>query len=439
MKKAKKDENTKHYTKTRASFLRDRLDSRCSAALFRKYVNELHRLENVIRSGEPGRSSPRPDVYDRMLKSRKGESVIAPRPKLMAAGLVDLWAPPTATELEDSRMHLAESFIGEKVEGRYHGSSHGQLAHASANTHTALEKKLQMAVSTPGLHNDGDLEKYMEEKYKLDNYMAAKAEKELLAASGSATPISQGTAEKPEEGKKSPAKKKEFSYKMPSPKHFHKISVRQPLMMQNMTVYRGGKKEQSKTNIADDGVADSGADLFQSLVAVVNLFRGKSRMQIDMLMKDFIKHARIEGATGDGQDVSIGPQGFRNWMGSCQVHDMFLVDRLYKAADVSKDGEVSFIEFRRAVHRLRGTLEQRLEMYVRIFDSSGIGSLDVADVSKLIAMGMPSASPAEIGEYVEVLFEKIDADGSGSLTFQEILEGIGDYPKLRDQLERTVI
>ena len=33
-----------------------------------------------------------------------------------------------------------------QVEGRYHGSSHGQLAHASANTHTALEKKLQMAV-----------------------------------------------------------------------------------------------------------------------------------------------------------------------------------------------------------------------------------------------------------------------------------------------------
>ena len=85
-----------------------------------------------------------------------------------------------------------------------------------------------------------------------------------------------------------------------------------------------------------------GADLFQSLVAVVNLFRGKSRMQIDMLMKDFIKHARIEGAVGDGQDVAIGPQGFRNWMNTAQVYDMFLVDRLYKAADVSKDGQVSF-------------------------------------------------------------------------------------------------
>ena len=64
-------------------------------------------------------------------------------------------------------------------------------------------------------------------------------------------------------------------------------------------------------------------------------------------------------------------------------------------ADTSKDGQVSFIEFRRAVQKLRGSLEQRLAMYVRIFDSGGSGSLDHSDVTKLIAIGMPSAGPDE--------------------------------------------
>jgi len=118
---------------------------------------------------------------------------------------------------------------------------------------------------------------------------------------------------------------------------------------------------------------------------------------------------------------------------------MFLVDRLYKAADTSKDGQVSFIEFRRAVQKLRGSLEQRLAMYVRIFDSSGDGALDESDVTKLIAIGMPSAGPAEVAEHVHELFDKMDADGSGTLSFGEILDGINDYPSLRDQLERTVI
>ena len=126
-------------------------------------------------------------------------------------------------------------------------------------------------------------------------------------------------------------------------------------------------------------------------------------------------------------------------MNNSGVRDMFLVDRLYKAADTSKDNRVSFIEFRRAVHKLRGSLEQRLDMYVRIFDSSGNGALTYHDIFMLISIGMPSAPPEEVKEYVEELFVKMDEDGSGSLTFDELLNGISNYPRLRDQLERTVI
>jgi len=95
---------------------------------------------------------------------------------------------------------------------------------------------------------------------------------------------------------------------LPTPKHWHKIPTKQPITLASVRVFRGGKQEQSRKGDHDEGQPDSGADLFQSLISVVNLFRGKSRMQIDMLMKEFVKAARIEGAKGEGQDVSIGPQ-----------------------------------------------------------------------------------------------------------------------------------
>jgi len=460
MRKTKPSDNQAHHTRSRPCFLRDRIDNRCSAGTFKKYVGELHRLEGILAS----QPSQQPDVYDIMMQkwhqdklasssSRRpsSEPVTTPhRGSSFSDTLYEAVLDARDVDQQDkedakSGMAKAESFLGTQVEGRYAGRSHSGLAHNSAALNTELQKKLSDAVRGGDRSADKALEKYMSEHYALDHYMDSKAKEEQdtnRLRHPSLVPVAMGDGgeeEEEEEEAKPATKKKSRSERIPNPKVWHKISVRQPLMMKNMTVYRGGKKDQSKTNVDDEGEADSGADLFQALVSVVNLFRGKSRMQIDMLMKDFIKHARIEGATGDGQDVNIGPQGFRNWMHSNQVRDMFLVDRVYKAADVDKSGQVSFIEFRRAVFCLRGTLEQRLEMYVRIFDSSGMGALDHIDVSKLIAMGMPSATPQEVTGYVKVLFEKMDADGSGSLSFGEILDGIVDYPKLRDQLERTVI
>ena len=76
---------------------------------------------------------------------------------------------------------------------------------------------------------------------------------------------------------------------------WHKVPTKQPITLRTSCVYRGGKKDQSRKGEHDEGQPDSGADLFQSLISVVNLFRGKSRMQIDMLLQDFIKAARMEG------------------------------------------------------------------------------------------------------------------------------------------------
>lgn len=85
MKKANQQENKQYHTHTRASFLRvlmhcldpdecgcvqDRIDNRCSSSMFKKYVSELHRLENILQSGTDGRKM-RPDVYDRKVRTAR--------------------------------------------------------------------------------------------------------------------------------------------------------------------------------------------------------------------------------------------------------------------------------------------------------------------------------------------------------------------------------
>ena len=59
------------------------------------------------------------------------------------------------------------------------------------------------------------------------------------------------------------------------------------------------------------------------------------------------------------------------------------------------------------MQRLRGSLEQRLDMYVRIFDQSDSGALNHAEVGMLIGMGMPSATEEQVAQYVDFLFAKV--------------------------------
>ena len=64
-----------------------------------------------------------------------------------------------------------------------------------------------------------------------------------------------------------------------------------------------------------------------------------------MLMKEFILHARM-GNTGDNKEqaqIKLNPQGFRNFMRGKQIRDPGLVERLFKAVDCDRNGEVRLI------------------------------------------------------------------------------------------------
>eukprot|EP00656_Telonema_subtile_P039492 TRINITY_DN4459_c0_g1_i1.p1 TRINITY_DN4459_c0_g1~~TRINITY_DN4459_c0_g1_i1.p1 ORF type:complete len:208 (-),score=75.89 TRINITY_DN4459_c0_g1_i1:160-783(-) len=201
----------------------------------------------------------------------------------------------------------------------------------------------------------------------------------------------------------------------------------------NMTVWRGGAAQRKGSGL------DS-SELYSNLIQIVDLFRGKSRLKIDLLMKEFMLHARTEGAAPpSSHEARVNCQGFRNFFKKKEIRDTELVDRLFRATDLDRNGQVSFTEFRRAIHKLRSGLEGRIDMYVRLFDGDEKGSLDRAEVGMMVSMGMPGGSAEQINQHVAYLFAKMDEDHSGTLTTQEILKGIATNRKLSDSLERAVI
>ena len=59
-------------------------------------------------------------------------------------------------------------------------------------------------------------------------------------------------------------------------------------------------------------------------------------------MKEFILHARMGNDEGEKEQahIKLKPQGFRNFMRSKEIRDPGLVDRLFKAVDCDRNGEV---------------------------------------------------------------------------------------------------
>eukprot|EP00656_Telonema_subtile_P039493 TRINITY_DN4459_c0_g1_i2.p1 TRINITY_DN4459_c0_g1~~TRINITY_DN4459_c0_g1_i2.p1 ORF type:complete len:186 (-),score=63.63 TRINITY_DN4459_c0_g1_i2:62-619(-) len=128
----------------------------------------------------------------------------------------------------------------------------------------------------------------------------------------------------------------------------------------NMTVWRGGAAQRKGSGL------DS-SELYSNLIQIVDLFRGKSRLKIDLLMKEFMLHARTEGAAPpSSHEARVNCQGFRNFFKKKEIRDTELVDRLFRATDLDRNGQVSFTEFRRAIHKLRSGLEGRIGALIRI-------------------------------------------------------------------------
>eukprot|EP00658_Telonema_sp_P-2_P057424 TRINITY_DN45891_c0_g1_i1.p1 TRINITY_DN45891_c0_g1~~TRINITY_DN45891_c0_g1_i1.p1 ORF type:complete len:234 (+),score=33.85 TRINITY_DN45891_c0_g1_i1:286-987(+) len=104
--------------------------------------------------------------------------------------------------------------------------------------------------------------------------------------------------------------------------------------------------------------------LLPHFVQVSDLFRGKSRLKMDMLMKEFVMHAGSPAAPHEVPWVDVS--GFRSFLRTKGVRNQCVADQLFRAADTDADGQVSFVEFRKLIGMLRGPLEERIGGYLLI-------------------------------------------------------------------------
>lgn len=409
MRKSRPGEAKRYHTCQRVSFLKHhQRTTTCTAKEFRSFVGELHRLERIIDSVK----QPRPmDIYDQMLHLSKRKAASKSMDELLQISVPSL--DPTPDQ-------QAQDFVGQHFETAEADESKRRAVAIPPRTKASIDTADYGSYTPPKfLMDSADPRREMcQEKERSTNVESHPSGDDRVTVVQPTTP--------------------EKSDDLPWPKHYHHVSNKSPVLLKNLTVWRGGPGGHDKPH---KGAMEDRNELFSNMTLVVDLFRGKSRLKIDMLMKEFILHARMGNDEGEKEQahIKLKPQGFRNFMRSKEIRDPGLVDRLFKAVDCDRNGEVSFAEFRRAVQRLRGSLEQRLDMYVRIFDQSDSGALNHSEVGMLIGMGMPSATEEEVAEYADFLFEKMDEDGSGTLTSDEIINGIAQNPKLRDSLERSIV
>lgn len=172
-------------------------------------------------------------------------------------------------------------------------------------------------------------------------------------------------------------------------------------------------------------------ELLSSIVMVIEMLKGKSRLKQDMLMKEFSAHS------DDG--ACLTQAAFKHFMLTKGVREPFLIQRLFKAIDHDSSGQINFAEFKKSVQLLKGDIGQRVGIHVKIFDISNTGSLNAHEVGMLLGVGLPRASSEDVDGFVTYLFDHTDINQSGSLTQEMIVAGIHSNSILRDLMQQSVV
>ncbi|KAI8489631.1 hypothetical protein Bbelb_325370 [Branchiostoma belcheri] len=117
------------------------------------------------------------------------------------------------------------------------------------------------------------------------------------------------------------------------------------------------------------------------------------------------------------------------------------VEQIFKKYDVNRDGHMSTAELEAALKELKVVPTKGLiEVLMKQYDVDGNGQLDLQEFTRLVGdlKHFGSADPQELLE----TFGKIDKDGSGFITPEELKTGLkhffGDEP-VTDEIVQWVI
>ncbi|XP_077582058.1 guanylyl cyclase-activating protein 1-like [Stigmatopora nigra] len=104
------------------------------------------------------------------------------------------------------------------------------------------------------------------------------------------------------------------------------------------------------------------------------------------------------------------------------------VQALFTTFDLNDDGFIDFMEYVAALSLvLQGAVHQKLRWYFKLYDIDGSGCID-RDELLLIFKSVDAINgvhdDTKTQEFTNMVFDKIDINGDGELSFEEFMDGV---------------
>uniref|UniRef100_A0A3Q3XSD3 Guanylyl cyclase-activating protein 1 n=1 Tax=Mola mola TaxID=94237 RepID=A0A3Q3XSD3_MOLML len=104
------------------------------------------------------------------------------------------------------------------------------------------------------------------------------------------------------------------------------------------------------------------------------------------------------------------------------------VETMFTTFDMNDDGFIDFMEYVAALSLvLKGGVQQKLRWYFKLYDIDGSGCIDREELLLIIkSIRAINGNPCEMSaeDFANMVFDKIDINGDGELSYEEFMEGV---------------
>ncbi|XP_062257285.1 guanylyl cyclase-activating protein 1-like [Platichthys flesus] len=118
------------------------------------------------------------------------------------------------------------------------------------------------------------------------------------------------------------------------------------------------------------------------------------------------------------------------------------IETMFTTFDMNDDGYIDFMEYVAALSLvLKGGVQQKLRWYFKLYDIDGSGCIDREELLQIIKSirainGIPQEMSTE--DFANMVFDKIDINGDGELSYEEFIEGVQNDEMLLKTLTESL-